>query len=365
MTTTTEEKPLFDRERHLRYFAYCLKHLPSGYDKLDTNRLTLVHFAVQSLDLLGMIPDEPHDNVCLDEQAMKKRGCVDKKAVIEWLYGLQAKSGGFLGGTFLGPCSGNDGYGFEHGHIAMTYTALCVLAALGDDLSRINRTGIIRMMQKLQRDDGSFQCVEVGSEHDMRFLYCACSIAYMLNDWSGVDTERAVAYVRACRAYDGGIALIPGQEGHGGSTFCGVASLMLMNRINVLDQDDEGNPNDWKAQLIHWCVHRQVGGMQGRPNKAQDTCYSFWIGGTLALLQNKDLLDHSCLREYVFKCQTRMGGFGKIEGVLPDVLHSFYSMAWLSISPNESIHPPLRELNCTLGFCQDRKAVFDNATDIP
>lgn len=44
----------------------------------------------------------------------------------------------------------------------------------------------------------------------MRFLYCACAIATLLNDWSGVDIARATEYVLRCITYEGGIALIPG-----------------------------------------------------------------------------------------------------------------------------------------------------------
>lgn len=32
-------------------------------------------------------------------------------------------------------------------------------------------------------------------EADMRFLYCACAISYILDDWSGVDVDRAVNYI--------------------------------------------------------------------------------------------------------------------------------------------------------------------------
>ena len=127
--------------------------------------------------------------------------------------------------------------------------------------------------------------------------------------------------------------------------------------------------DDWRKELIQWCVHRQAGGMQGRPNKAEDTCYSYWIGGTLHLLGQNHLLDQLALRQYVMSCQSDMGGFGKVVGAYPDLLHSFYSMAWLSLSTrlvegdehNDQI--PLHPLNCTLGIRQDRAAVFGG--DIP
>jgi prenyltransferase beta subunit len=36
--------------------------------------------------------------------------------------------------------------------------------------------------------------------------------------------------------------------------------------------DDTTTSPSWREELIHWCVHRQADrGMQGRPNKAEDT----------------------------------------------------------------------------------------------
>ena len=329
----------FARERHIRYFSHCLRQLPDDYQKLDTNRLTLVHFCVHALDLLG----------ALEEQ-------VDVEAIIEWVYSLQQLTGGFCGGSFIGNNSSNNDkvHPYAHSHIAMTYTALATLVALGDDLSRVDKEAVITSLGQLQLSDGSFQAgLNMGSEHDMRFLYCACAISYMLYDWRGVDKDAALQYIISCVSFDGAIALIPGQEGHGGSSFCGVASLVLMDKLQAM-------PPAFQKELTHWCVSRQVGGMQGRPNKLEDTCYSYWIGGTLLLLGQEELLDQTKLCDYVMTCQTPMGGFGKVVGAFPDVLHSFYSMAWLSLSNSKREESPsLKELNCTLGICQERAAVFD------
>ena len=30
----------------------------------------------------------------------------------------------------------------------------------------------------------------------MRFVYCACCICYMLNDWSGIDLDMTVDYIK-------------------------------------------------------------------------------------------------------------------------------------------------------------------------
>ena len=179
----------------------------------------------------------------------------------------------------------------------------------------------------------------------MRFLYCACAISALLDDWSGVDVDLALAYIDSCKAFDGGIALLPQQESHGGSTYCAVASLVLMGKLETwLSAHD-------RAELVHWCMHRQVGGFQGRVNKVPDTCYSFWIGGTLQLL---GALPHSSVgqvSEFVTLCEQRLvGGFAKTpDAEYPDILHSFYSMSWFSL-----VEDPLWNLNklrCELAIC--------------
>ena len=61
----------------------------------------------------------------------------------------------------------------------------------------------------------------------------------------------------------------------GGSTFCALASLVLMDCLHecfTLKQLEK---------LKRWCLTRQKSGFQGRPNKPVDTCYSFWVGASL------------------------------------------------------------------------------------
>jgi len=339
----------FQKERHIKYFLTCLKSLPSQYTSLDSTRLTVLHFICQSLYILG----------AFDPENINEFG-IHKDQIIDWIYTLQIKLppkdcshnerywmyAGFQGSTcvcnsdillHLGTHEEEDDSSsnttnpthFCQGHLAMTYSALCTLRVLGDDLSRIdNPKSIIRAMKNLQLDNGSFSSVYNQSEDDMRFVYCACAISFMLNDWDGIDVDKTISYIRSCRTWDGSISLSPGLEGHGGSVFCAVASLYLMGKLDQVLEE-----NHWKEELIYWCVSRQVRGMQGRPNKNEDTCYSYWIGGTLRLLNSDNLLEKDTLTNFVLSCQTRMGGFSKLyDGLYPDVLHSFYSLAWLSLA---------------------------------
>ena len=212
MTTSSSSfEELFLRDRHIHYFASAIHQIPAPYVKLDSNRLTLVHFATHALDLLGV----------WDAPDVLKKYRLDPKRIVEWIYSLQVLSGedgdgvgGFQGAGYVGPMagSGNGVSEYHQGHIAMTYTALGTLRVLGDDLSRVDKRAIMDNMKILQRpEDGSFRCTSTPSEHDMRFLYCACAISYMLQDWSGMNIDLAVQYIKSCRAYDGAISLIPGQ----------------------------------------------------------------------------------------------------------------------------------------------------------
>jgi geranylgeranyl transferase type-1 subunit beta len=381
----------FERLRHIRYFTTSLQSLPKQYSSADTNRLTLVHFAVQSLDILGVLPN--HDCICGD---VNEEIYLNKDEIIEWIYQLQTLpvkhkgsgsssssdnesrfvGGGFKGSNYLGPTNSSSCSLYDHSHLAMTYVALCTLIALGDDLSRVKRTAILDTLKGLQKEDGSFVAVssnnvneiyanESDDDCDLRFMYTAICIWYILSDDSPnmsadsainkldafIDIEAATNYILSCISFDGSLGLTPGREGHGGSTFCGIASLYLMGVLDDVMQSPERS--GWKDDLIRWCLMRQkylpnendsniinngydendkAAGMQGRPNKLEDTCYSYWIGGTLHLLGAAHLLDGWALREYVLNCQSPYGGFGKVAGAMPDLLHSFYSMAWLAIS---------------------------------
>ncbi len=80
-----------------------------------------------------------------------------------------------------------------------------------------------------------------------------------------------------CQSFDGGFGSEPGNEAHGGYSFCGVASLVMLGKQKLCNTD----------RLLRWAVNRQMkleGGFQGRPNKLVDGCYSFWQGGIFPIL---------------------------------------------------------------------------------
>eukprot|EP00003_Mantamonas_plastica_P028739 TRINITY_DN6657_c0_g1_i4.p1 TRINITY_DN6657_c0_g1~~TRINITY_DN6657_c0_g1_i4.p1 ORF type:complete len:268 (+),score=43.44 TRINITY_DN6657_c0_g1_i4:254-1057(+) len=229
---------------------------------------------------------------------------------------------------------------YDLGHITMTYAALVTLRTLGDDLSRVHREGVLASLKALQQEDGSFSPVIGGSESDMRFLFCACAVSFLLDDWSGVDQDLATQYILASQTYEGAIAQGPSQEAHGGSTYCGLAALKLMNRLDELPNQD---------LLLRWLVNRQVTGFQGRINKIPDTCYSWWIGGSLAVLDQLQLVDIPRLQGYSLRAQFVVGGLKKWPDpeMHPDILHSYLSICGFALQGAFNLSPIIPELNIT------------------
>ncbi|GAB5588143.1 geranylgeranyl transferase type-1 subunit beta [Umbelopsis nana] len=314
--------------------------LPAPYTETETNRMTLAFFCLGSLSLLGQL------DTVLPEQ--------DKKDWIEWIYAQQVLSDpdepsrndyhcGFKGSSWAGhpfdsKAESTKYDAYDAASIPNTYTALANLLLLGDDLSRVNTKAITTTLKKLQQEDGSFAPAYGSSETDIRFVFCACVISHILDDWSGVDVEKATQFIRRTQSYECAMGQAPDGESHGGSTYCGVAALTLMGKL------EEGVVD--KESLISWCLARQSTGFQGRPNKKTDTCYCFWIGGALQNLGAFGLVNEENLRGFLMTTQTIRGGFGKDEESPPDVLHSYMGLATLSLMGE----PGLTELDTALNI---------------
>ncbi|KAL1217775.1 Geranylgeranyl transferase type-1 subunit beta [Cardamine amara subsp. amara] len=336
---------IFEKDRHLLYLQMMYELLPYHYQSQEINRLTLAHFIISGLHFLGA------------------RDRVDKDVVASWILSFQAlprnivslKDGEFYG--FFGsrssqfPRDENGDLTHNSSNLASTYCALAILKVIGHDLSTIESESLLISMKNLQQDDGSFMPVHTGGEMDLRFVYCAAAICYMLNNWSGMDKEMAKSYILNCQSYDGGFGLIPGSESHGGATYCAVASLRLMGFIgDDLLSNHSGSSIIDPSLLLNWCLQRQAndGGFQGRTNKPSDTCYAFWIGAVLKLIGGYTFIDKIALRKFLLNCQSKYGGFSKFPGQLPDLYHSYYGYTAFSLLEEPGLSPLCPELGLPL-----------------
>ncbi len=128
-----------------------------------------------------------------------------------------------------------------------------------------------------QNPDGSFNGDKWG-EVDSRFSFCAVAALSLLgvipsgiNDISqpveGVDLRMAVDFLVSCQNRDGGFGTRPGSESHAGQAYCVVGALSLLGQLRRLDI----------GKAAWWLAERQLpsGGLNGRPGKQPDVCYSW------------------------------------------------------------------------------------------
>lgn len=317
---------------HVKYFQRCLQVLPTRFSSFDTTRLTVAFFAISGLDLLQSLH-------ILDDE---------KQEIINWIYSMQVLP--CQKGTNIDRCGfrGSSTFAFtkqedevtpplpvphDSGHIAMTYTALASLVILGDDLSRVNKNGIIAGLRALQLPNGSYAALIDGSENDVRFVYCAAAISYILQDWRGMDKEAVLKYIRESISYDHGIGQGQFTESHGGLTFCAIATLKLMGCLETELSEYE------IKKLQRWCLFRQVSGFHGRPNKPVDTCYSFWVGATLMLLNAFHFIDFKQNREFILSTQNWLvGGLAKYPDNMADPLHTYTGLGGLSLMEEDGLN---------------------------
>lgn len=64
----------------------------------------------------------------------------------------------------------------------------------------------------MQLSDGSFLAYQGEAEHDLRFVFCACAIAYVLNIWDSISKPKVVTFIKSCMSYEGGFGLSPGNN---------------------------------------------------------------------------------------------------------------------------------------------------------
>ena len=322
MTSTNSEEntPIHDDDDfkfslHKKYFLRCLTVLPTNISLLDNSRVTIAFYSLAALDLLHSLP-------CNSSQ------------LISWIYHLQLVTDHDVCGFRGSSCAMTSRVTrnlYDHIHITMTMTALLSLLVLGDNFENVQRDKIASSLVHLQLPNGAFLATRLSTESDLRFVYCACVVAFILNDWSGIDKHSCTNFILQCQTYEYAFGQVPGAEAHGGSTFCAVAALSLMDRLNDLDHQDD---------LIRWCLQRQSEGFSGRPHKPDDSCYSWWIGATLKLLKKDRLIDFEQNENFLHATESKLiGGFSKWPDSTSDPLHSYLSLASLSLMQHQSLKP--------------------------
>lgn len=153
--------------------------------------------------------------------------------------------------------------------------------------------------------------------------------------------------VLKCKNFDEAFGVVPGGESHAGQTFCCVGMLAILNALDLID-----------AELLGWWLaERQVkeGGLNGRPEKLPDVCYSWWVLSCLAMLGKLEWIDKQLLTEWILSCQDEeTGGFADKPGNMVDVYHTCFGLTGLSLLGYEGLQ------TVDPRYCMTKQAI-DNA----
>ncbi|KAL9250855.1 farnesyltransferase subunit beta-like protein [Drosera capensis] len=293
------------RDRHIEYLTNGLRQLGSSFCVLDANRPWLCYWILHSLALLGEPVDEELENNAVDflnrcqmphlattyaaVNSLVTLGghnslpSIDRRKVYNFLKRMKDPAGGFRFSVSAG-----DLFSFTFPFVCDIHVCLMSWFDLLEEFKAViclNVTICSRTLASIMPGNLVFDfCGEPktfcpsGCMNAGKWMLEPATLPYrILNILDNELVENVGNYILSCQTYEGGIAGEPGSEAHGGYTFCGLATMILINEVQRLDI----------AGLVNWVAFRQgvECGFQGRTNKLVDGCYSFWQGGVSALIQ--------------------------------------------------------------------------------
>jgi protein farnesyltransferase subunit beta len=235
------------------------------------------------------------------------------------------------------PSEGGFGGGFmQMAHLAPTYAAILVLCICEawTELASL-RPALSRFVSSMHNGDGSYRMHD-GGETDIRALYCACVVDALLN-LGIVSRELTIPWILSCQTYEGGFGAIPGREAHGGYTFCSLAALAILHGIPDLHEENVGSirlTGFDHDRCALWVAQRQLAderGFNGRTNKLVDSCYSFWVGASAALVGPEVVDTESALQYVLCCCQAQHGGLRDKPRKSRDLYHTCYASSGLAV----------------------------------
>ncbi|KAJ1673653.1 Rab geranylgeranyltransferase, partial [Spiromyces aspiralis] len=107
--------------------------------------------------------------------------------------------------------------------------------------------------------------------------------------------------------------------------FTALAALAIVGKLDVVDRD----------RLSWWLCERQLknGGLNGRPQKLEDVCYSWWVVSSLKILNRVHWIDQEKLCKFILSAQDEeKGGIADRPGDMADVYHTCFGIAGLSLA---------------------------------
>lgn len=320
-------------DKHIKYFSLCLNLLPSKHQDQDNNKLALIYFCLQGLELMN-------DLKFSDQERLQ---------FSEFIYDNY-----YIGNGFRSIMNSSGAYDIPS--ISATFFALANLLVLKSPINeKLDRNQIMGFLRECQITSGPFKGSftptlrtdgEPWGETDLRICYMAVSIRRilkadeLLDDSTDINTTELIEFILRALNDMGGFGNLAMSESHLGYTYCALATLKLL--------DFDFSKINWD-NTINWILHRQInypqvlyegidvnhedfGAFNGRENKAGDCCYGWWSLGSLQILGQLTLANLPHLSQFLLMNQDhRVGGFSKHFDALPDPYHTFLSLSTLSL----------------------------------
>lgn len=297
MTDKHPSKLLLDK--HCDYIcSYGKKKDDYEYCITEYLRLGGMYWGLTALDLMGHIEN------------------LDKLEILDFVKSCQHTCGGF------GASVGHDP------HILYTLSAIQILT-MYDEIDIIDVEKAVEFIRGLQQEDGSFVGDKWG-EIDTRFTFCSVASLALLKRLNEINLDKAVAFVRLCMNFDGGFGCRPGSETHSGQIYCCLGVLAIAQQLHHVKSDLLG----W------WLCERQLpsGGLNGRPEKLPDVCYSWWVLASLKIIGRLHWIDKEKLVKFILASQDEeSGGFSDRPGDMVDPFHTLFGIAGLSLLGEQKI----------------------------
>lgn len=285
-------------EKHCAFLTgYGRSHSTYEYGSTDYLRMSGIYWLCTCLDLLHSLK------------------LIDQEHIVDYIQKCYDKnSGGYS------PCPNHDP------HLLYTLSAVQVLVQF-NRVDLIDKSSLCSYIKNLQQDDGSFMGDQWG-EIDTRFSFCAVACLKLIDSLDTIDIDRATKFIMSCLNFDGGFGCIPGAESHAGQIYCCLGFLSLVQHLDILDSSTTN-------MLAWWLCERQLdksGGLNGRPEKLPDVCYSWWVLASLKILGKIQWINGEKLSKFILAAQDdETGGCADRPGNVPDPFHTLFGVTGLSL----------------------------------
>ncbi|XP_032157567.1 geranylgeranyl transferase type-2 subunit beta isoform X2 [Mustela erminea] len=229
----------------------------------------------------------------------------------------------------------------EYLRMSGIYWGLTVMDLMGQ-LHRMNREEILTFIKSCQHECGGISA-SIGHDPHLLYTLSAVQILTLYDSINVIDVNKVVEYVQSLQKEDGSFAGDIWGEIDTRFSFCAVATLALLiycctGFLAITSQLHQVNSD----LLGWWLCERQLpsGGLNGRPEKLPDVCYSWWVLASLKIIGRLHWIDREKLRSFILACQDEeTGGFADRPGDMVDPFHTLFGIAGLSLLGEEQIKP--------------------------